>query len=108
MGSNNLDVVSNMGAGGRPGASLRAFRDFLPNAQIYGADIDDSILFQENRIKTFPVDQLNPEALSRLGELIPDNYFDLIIDDGLHAPDANVNTLSFALGKVAPGGLDCC
>jgi hypothetical protein len=104
MGSNNLDVVSNMGAGGRPGASLRAFRDFLPNAQIYGADIDKSILFQEDRIKTFPVDQLKPEALSRLVELIPDNYFDLVIDDGLHAPDANVNTLSFALGKVAPGG----
>jgi hypothetical protein len=104
MGSNNPGVVSSMGSGGRPGASLRAFRDFLPTAQIYGADIDESILFQEDRIKTFPVDQLNPEALTRLGELIPDSYFDLVIDDGLHAPDANINTLAFSLGKVAPGG----
>jgi hypothetical protein len=30
MGSNHPDVVSNMGVEGRPGASLRAFRDFCP------------------------------------------------------------------------------
>lgn len=104
MGSNHPDVVSNMGVEGRPGASLRAFRDFLPNAQIYGADIDARILFQEDRISTFPVDQLDPAALATLAELIPDDRFDLIIDDGLHAPDANVNTLAFSLDKLAPGG----
>jgi len=104
MGSNNPDVISNMGVGGRPGASLRAFRDFLPNAQIYGADIDASILFHEDRIETFQVDQLDPVLLTRLGELIPGDHFDLVIDDGLHAPDANINTLAFSLGKVKHGG----
>jgi hypothetical protein len=34
LGTNNTDVASNMGAAGRPGASVRAFRDFLPNAAI--------------------------------------------------------------------------
>ncbi len=104
LGSNNPNVFSNMGLGGHPGASLRAFRDFLPKARIYGADIDKDILFQEERIKTYPVDQLDPAALSKMGELICEEQFDLIIDDGLHAPDANINTLAFALPKVAPGG----
>jgi hypothetical protein len=103
MGSNNTDVISNMGAPGRPGASLRAFRDFLPTTVIYGADIDTRILFQEDRIHTFPVDQLDQASLERLSSKTPDNI-ELIIDDGLHAPDANLNTMQFALSKVAPGG----
>lgn len=103
MGTNNPDVVSNMGVQGRPGASLRAFRDFLPHALVYGADVDRRILFSEDRIRTFFVDQLDPAALSALGEQLPENL-DLIIDDGLHAPDANLNTLAFALPRVRVGG----
>ena len=34
-------------------ASVRAFRDFLKKAQIYGADIDKKILFKEDRIILF-------------------------------------------------------
>jgi hypothetical protein len=44
LGTNNTDVASHMGPYGRPGASLRAFRDFLPNAKIFGADINTRIL----------------------------------------------------------------
>jgi hypothetical protein len=62
LGTNNLDVVSNMGSGGRPGASLFAYRDFLPRARIYGADIDRGILFEDERIKTFFVDQTSPQS----------------------------------------------
>ena len=40
LGTTDPSVVSNMGKHGKPGASLRAFRDYLPNAQIFGADID--------------------------------------------------------------------
>ena len=47
LGTNNIDIVSTMGKKGHPGASLRAFRDFCPNAEIYGADFDSRILFQE-------------------------------------------------------------
>lgn len=34
LGTNNVDVVSHMGANGQPGASLRAFRDYCPSAQL--------------------------------------------------------------------------
>lgn len=36
----------------RPGASLRVWRDFFPNAVIYGWDIDPSaMVYDEERIK---------------------------------------------------------
>ena len=63
LGSNNTDLVSSMGKEGKPGASLRAFRDFCINAEVIGADIDKRILFKEDRIKTFYVDQTNNSSL---------------------------------------------
>lgn len=103
MGTDNTDVVSNMGAEGRPGASLRAFREFLSAATIFGADIDRAILFDEERIKTFFVDQTDSATFEALGRSIPE-HLDLVIDDGLHSPDANIRTLQFGLSRVKPGG----
>jgi hypothetical protein len=102
MGTHQTDVVSHM-MNGRPGGSLRAFRDYLINAQVYGADIDASILFEECRIKTFFVDQTKPESFEGVKHAIPADL-DLIIDDGLHSPDANIATLLFSLSRVRPGG----
>jgi hypothetical protein len=103
LGTNNLDVVSNMGSEGKPGASLRAFRDFLQNAGIYGADIDRGILFREDRIETFYVDQTNPATFAELGTSVPSDL-DVVIDDGLHSPNANIQTLIFGIGKIRKGG----
>ena len=57
LGTNNINLPSNMGATGVPLASLRAWKDYFKKADIYGADIDKNILVNENRIKTFFVDQ---------------------------------------------------
>jgi hypothetical protein len=103
IGTNNTDVVSNMGADGVPGASLRAFRQFLGTFEIYGADIDRRILFDEPGIKTFFCDQTDWTSLVKLREALPRD-FDVVIDDGLHAPHANVTTLRFGLGIVGPSG----
>lgn len=103
LGTNNSDVVSNMGTNGKPGASLRAFRDFLPNAQIYGADIDRRILFSEERISTFFVDQTDRGSFDAIADAVGDSL-DLIIDDGLHSPNANLATLLFGLERLKIGG----
>ncbi|MEH6552229.1 MAG: hypothetical protein V7744_19805 [Pseudomonadales bacterium] len=103
LGTNNTDVVSNMGRHGKPGASLRAFREFLPNANIFGADIDKRILFSEEKISTFYVDQTSQDTFTALGENLPEEM-DMIIDDGLHSPNANILTLKFGLEKVRVGG----
>jgi SAM-dependent methyltransferase len=105
LGSNNTDVVSNMGRSGVPGASLRAFRDFLPNAHLYGADVDRRILFTEDRIKTYYVDQTRAASFNDLADAIGNEAFDLVIDDGLHSPNANIATLIFALRMLRPSGI---
>ncbi len=103
MGTTNEDIASNMGADGTPGASLRAFRDYLPNAHIFGADIDRAILFRDERITTYFVDQTDLGSVHALGQQLP-GELDLIIDDGLHAPDANLSILILALTKLKAGG----
>jgi len=103
LGTNNTDVVSNMGAWFKPGASQRAFRDFLPNAKIFGADIDKRILFDENRINCSFVDQTVPESIDKWLKGI-NQPIDLIIDDGLHSPNANLATLAYSLQYIKKGG----
>jgi tetratricopeptide (TPR) repeat protein len=103
LGTHNVDVVSNMGPSGVPGASLRALREYLPNATILGADVDERILFQEDRIRTYFVDQTDLTSLESLGRNIPDSI-DLIIDDGLHAPNANLAVLAFGLKRLKNNG----
>ncbi len=90
LGTNNENLASNMGKDGKPLASLRAWRDYFKNAQIYGADIDRDILKDEERIKTFYVDQTNPTSIKELFTNIGVNKFDVILEDGLHEYNANI------------------
>ncbi len=91
LGTNNLNVLSNMGLHGKPGASLRAFCGFSGRVQVVGADIDERVLFQEERIKTFFVDTLDSSSLLELQHIAKQSH--LIIDDALHNPEANLNVL---------------
>ena len=90
LGTNNVNLPSNMGIDGVPLASLRAWRDYFKNEQIYGADIDKSILKNEERIKTYFVDQTNPESIKKLFNSIGELKFDIILEDGLHEYNANI------------------
>jgi hypothetical protein len=103
LGTNNTDVVSTMGKDGKPGASLRAFRDATSKAQIFGADFDTRILFSEERIESYFVDQTNPKTFDELSIKIGSD-FDLMIDDGLHSPNANLHSLFFFLQNIRVGG----
>lgn len=92
LGTNNIDVPSNMGLHGSPGASLRAFRDYSHQINVFGADIDRRILFNEERIQTFYINQLDIDSVTKLHTIVSQSH--LIIDDGLHTPEANLNVLS--------------
>jgi len=105
LGTNNPDFQSNMTVNGMPGASLRVWRDYFKNAQIYGADIDKDILFQEDRIKTYYVDQLNTPSIENMWKNIGINNFDIIIDDGLHTTDANINLFINSFNKLKKNGI---
>jgi len=90
IGTNNPNLVSSMDVNGKPGASLRAWRDYFSNALIYGADIDKKILFEEDRIKTFFIDQKNKNDILKMWSEINKSNFDLIVDDGLHTFNAAI------------------
>ncbi len=88
IGSANLEVPSNMGLDASPGASLRAWRDYFPNASIYGCDIDKSCLIEEDRISSGYADQLEIDSIAAMWEGFGRPLFDIVIDDGLHTADA--------------------
>lgn len=103
IGTTNLSIEANMGEKGKPGASLRGWKKYFENGNIFGADIDKTILFEEERIKTFYCDQTDPAAISNMWNQLPQK-FDIIIDDGLHEFDANVIFLENSIFKVAING----
>ena len=70
------------------GGSLKMWKDFFPNAQIYGVDIDPKTMFTAERIETIICDQADPEALKELIKKIGD--VDIVIDDGSHQPQHQV------------------
>lgn len=103
LGTNNVDVISNMGPMGKPGASLRGFRDYIKNGHVYGADIDKRVLFKEDKIDTFFIDQLDTSSFEDIKSKLK-HKVDIFIDDGLHAPDANLNSLMLGMDLVRSGG----
>lgn len=103
IGTNNPNLPSTMGVNGVPGASLRGWRDWFGKANIYAGDIDKNILFTEEKIKTFYVDQRSPESIKELWSNI-DEIFDVIIDDGLHELNANYTFISNSHNKLKMGG----
>ena len=88
-----------------PGASLRAIKEIIPNANIFGADIDRSILFTEERIRTSFVDQLEFDSFKVMHQNFGNPKYDLIIEDGLHAITSSIYTLVFGLENISEDGI---
>jgi hypothetical protein len=105
VGTNDPSKPSAMAPDHILGTSLRAWRTLFSNGEIYGADVDKSILFHEDGIECFWVDQRDPASISALIDKIGGD-FDVIIDDGLHTPEAAINSMSLLLmPTLRPGGM---
>ena len=104
LGTNDTSVLSHMGLNGIPLASLRAWRDYFKNANIYGADIDKNILKNEDRIETFYVDQTDPITIKEMFKNIGEKKFDIILEDGLHEYNANICFFENAIEYLEPNG----
>ena len=105
IGTNNPHLISNMTSSGKPGASLRVWRDYFVNSAVFGADIDKNILFEENRIKTFYVDQLNKNSIKEMWSNINKSDFDIILDDGLHTFEAGITMFLNSFDKLRKNGI---
>ena len=105
IGSNNVNIESNMTSGGKPGASLKVWKDYFVNAEVYGADIDKDILFNSDRIKTFEVDQTSKESINKMWREINKKDFDIIIDDGLHNYEAGITLFENSYDRLRKNGI---
>jgi len=105
LGTNNVNLASNMGKDGRPGASLYGWEEFFPNSKIFGADIDSTILFNTDRIQSFYCDQTNAHIIKYMwNEPALQEDFDIIIEDGLHTFNANVCFFENSIHKLKRNG----
>lgn len=105
IGSSDQSVLSNMTASGAPGASLRMWRDYFPNAKIVGGDIDPKTIFFEERISTYVLDQTDPELINTFWQSVGEDEFDIIIDDGLHTFNAGITLFENSFIKLKPNGV---
>ena len=67
----------------KPGGSLRAWRDYFPNARVIGIDTQPDTQFSEERIETYLCDSRDVQAVAALIDQIG-VMPDVIIDDGSH------------------------
>ena len=79
------------------GQSLRMWRDFFPNAQVYGADIAKEAVFKDERLETFRCDERDKSQVEKLIEKIGSDI-DLVIDDASH----HVNDQIFLCKTLMP------
>lgn len=90
--------------GYRPGASLRMWRDYFPRADVYGIDIDPKACAEalEGRIHTSVCDQRNE---FQLRSSLNGRRFDLIVDDGCHDPQVQLETAKVLVPYLERHGL---
>jgi predicted O-methyltransferase YrrM len=88
------------------GSSLKAYKDYFPNAHIIGLDIDDKSEYNTDRITTKILNQAYIESLNEfvLECQSKSILFDFILDDGSH--DVSHQQLSFGVlfPLIKPGG----
>ncbi len=88
FGGTRHDVKRMVEIGVQTDTSVRMWRDYFPNAEIIGIDIDPECKrFESDRITIAIGDQTDPVFLSQFAR----EYFgkiDIIVDDGLHTPEA--------------------
>ncbi len=87
------------------GVSHLMWREYFPNAEIFGIDLMDySEQSKGSGIQTFVADQSNRMDLERCIDTFGVN-FDVILDDGGHAMDHQQVSLGYLFQYVKPGGL---
>ena len=85
------------------GESLRIWKDFFPNACIYGIDIADKSGIDDDRIRTFRGDQSDPVFLDAvIGEI---GSPDIVIDDGSHRNDHVIASFQHLFPKLKATGV---
>jgi demethylmacrocin O-methyltransferase len=85
------------------GGSLKMWKEYFSNGNIYSIDIYDKSPLQEDRIKIFRGSQIDINLLNDICE--QSNGFDIIIDDGSHINSHVIESFNFLFTKLKDGGI---
>ena len=85
------------------GESLRIWKYYFPNAEIFGLDIHEKRLPKQNRIHIFQGSQTDADVLDSIHKQSGD--FDVIIDDGSHRSPHIIKTFGLLFPLLKEGGL---
>lgn len=100
--------VLEIGVGGyadddRGGQSLEVWRDFFPNAEVTGIDIQKKTMDLGPRVEILQGSQVDPDFLKELVE--KRGPFDIIIDDGSHRNEHIVASYQMLFPTLNAGGI---
>ena len=85
------------------GQSLRMWKSYFPNANIYAIDLYDKSALQEPRIHIFQGSQADPDFLKRVaGEI---GRLDIVIDDGSHVNEHVIVSFQTLFPLLADNGI---
>ena len=96
------EPISILEIGVGAGNSLKMWYDFFPNAKIYAIDIVNSSKYDNDKVKTFIIDQSNRDSLLKFMEQI--DKLDIIIDDGSHVCEHQQISLGVLFKCLKSGG----
>jgi hypothetical protein len=86
------------------GASLLMWRDYLPNAEIYGIDIREDAMLQAERIHTRVVDQHIATEMDDMWNAWGTD-FDVVINDASHITQDQFRTAKAIVPVLKPGAV---
>jgi len=87
------------------GGSLRTWREYFPNAQIYGIDVNPDCMQREGkRIKITIASQDDSVAIKGL---LGDTKLDIVIDDGSHLNQLTIASFKALYPYLNPNGFYC-
>lgn len=92
------------------GLSMQAWHEYFPNARLYGLDIftrvksEEVPILQKDRVFYAKCDSTNPVDVKKAMDKF-NVKFDVIIDDGLHNPLANLKTFENLIEYLNDGGI---
>ena len=87
----------------RGGQSLAVWRDYFPQGEITGIDIQKKVLDLGPRVRILQGSQVDADFLARV--VADRGPFDLIIDDGSHRNEHVVESWRLLWPTLAPGGV---
>ena len=88
------------------GASLFAWRDYLPEAEVYGVDNDARFIFNDQpRIHTALCDAYDERSLADALHAFRWPQFDFICDDAVHDPLPQIHLCRLLWPMLRPGGV---